>query len=356
MSSPGYCSACGTPRVPGAAYCTRCGSPLSLLPAGTPGVPGSYAPPPLFLRRADAETILSGLFRTWWGNLRDYFGVYLVLNLILAAVSLVFGLLLLNYVVAGGLGWFPVGVSLPVPTAGEAALYLLAVLLATVVLTAVVAGGMAEYSVRRFRGEAMRVGDALRRGVARFPSILGATLLVYLIVGGLLVPPILLTFRLALRGPAFAFLPLFFVGLMVALVLAVYLGLALCLFAPAIMMENTTAIGGLERSWHLTKGHRLSLFGAVLVVGIVSSAIEEGMAIPGSLVGAGLLPVILVTLANAITASWLVILSAVAYDLIARPDPTAPVGGVPASVGPLPHGVFGSPASPPYGPFSPPGT
>ncbi len=354
MISPGYCSTCGTPRVPGATYCTHCGSPLSLLPVGTPGVPGSYAPPPLFLRRADAGTILSGLFRTWWDNLRSYIGVYLVLNLILAAVSVVFGLLLLNYVVAGGLGGFPVGVLLSVPTAGEALLYLLAVLLATVVLTAVVAGGMAEYSVRRFRGEATRVGDALRRGVAKFPSILGATLLVYLIVGGLLVLPILLIFRLALGGPAFPFLPLFFVGLLVALVLAVYLGLALCLFAPAIMMENTTAIGGLERSWHLTKGHRLSLFGAVLVVGIVSSALEEGMAIPGSLVGAGLLTLLLVTIANAITASWLVILSAVAYDLITRPDPTAPVGGAPLSTGPPPSLVYGAPLSAPYEPFFPP--
>ena len=280
--------------------------------------------------------------------------MYLVLNLILAAISVVFGLLLLNYVVAGGFGGLPVGVSLPAPTAGEALLYSLAVLLATAVLTAAVTGGMAEYSVRRFRGEAMRVGDALRRGVAKFPSILGATLLVYLIVGGLLAFPILLIFRLALGGPAFPFLPLFFVGLLVALVLAVYLGLALCLFAPAIMMENTTAIGGLERSWHLTKGHRLSLFGAVLVVGIVSSALEEGMAIPGSLVGAGLLTLLLVTIANAITASWLVILSAVAYDLITRPDPMAHVGGAPLSTGPPPSLVYGAPLSAPYEPFFPP--
>ena len=121
------------------------------------------------------------------------------------------------------------------------------------------------------------------------------------------------------------------------------------LYAPAIMIEGAGAVDGLKRSWALTKGHRLSLFGALFVVGIISAVVTGAITFPAGLAGLWVVSLVASALASAIVAPWAVVLAAVAYDLILRPFP---------SMGTAPPGMPVSPPAapaPPTPPTQPPG-
>ncbi|HKW43008.1 MAG TPA: hypothetical protein VJP06_02365, partial [Thermoplasmata archaeon] len=103
-----------------------------------------------------------------------------------------------------------------------------------------------------------------------------------------------------------------------AAVFAIYLAIAFNLFAPAIMMEKVGAVQSLRRSWALTRGHRLSIFGAFLAISILAGIIAGAIAFPAALTQSPIVILIATALASALVAPWTVILAAVAYDLIGR--------------------------------------
>src|SRR5205807_1906343 len=161
-------------------------------------------------------------------------------------------------------------------------------ILAGAILSSIVGGGMTEYAVRRFRGESITLERALRRGLDRLLSILGASLLLTLLLFALVFVPfllILLPFTGGTVNPAAAIGAICggFVLLAVGGLIALYVGIATSLYAPAIMMENATATSGLMRSWRLTKRHWWSLFGAILAAGILGGVITLVVTIPISL-------------------------------------------------------------------------
>ena len=307
-----------------------------------------YAPPP---PRATVSDMMSGMFRVWSKNFVNFFTVYIVLALATGVFQAVFELAILGSFVAGG-GFLP-GPSAPL-AAGPTAIILFAIasLFLSVILTSIVTGGMTEYAVRRFRGESMTLQDALQRGVKRFPSILGATLLLYLIVFGLVLSPILLFFPVVVSGAGdpsrvIGALCLLLLGVVVGSVVALWLYVSLSLYAPAIMMEGANAFGGLSRSWRITQGHRWSLFGAILLTQLILLAITVFIVSPTTLARNPIATIAAGAIASGIVGPWLVILSAVAYDLILR-GPTA-MFGVPPLYAPPSY-----PYMPPYAPPSPP--
>src|SRR5439155_952397 len=127
-----------------------------------------------------------------------------------------------------------------------------------------------ESAVRRFRGESITLERALRRGLDRFLSILGASLLLTLLLLALVFVPfllILLPFTGGTTNPPVAFGAICggFAVLVIGGLIALYVIVATGLYAPAIMMENANGTEGLMRGWRLTKRHWWSLFGALLV-------------------------------------------------------------------------------------------
>src|SRR3989442_8107114 len=219
----------------------------------------------------------------------------------------------------------------------------------------------------------MTVEQAFRRGLQRFLSILGANILLGLLVFGLIALPFVLIIFAFVAGvsgsvSAVALLCGGLILLVVLGVLALFLYISLALYPPAIMMENASAVGGLSRSWQMTKGHRWSLFGAILVTAILVGVISIAISIPLGLVGsagglivAAFVSVVSSALVSAVVGSWIVLLVAVAYDLFVRhptpyfcavpPHMSGPAGAPPlgaAQAGPPPP-----PVSPPSGP--PPG-
>ena len=363
------CPSCGAVNDPSNVFCIHCGKPLAAgpaqatatyptayppgypaMPPGVPAPPGAYpyfGPPP---RRATASSILSGMFDVWTKNFVNFF-------LVFSVVALVNGLLgaLFFYAFLGTFA-VPTGFVPPVPSAGgsvDVGRFIglaIAVALVGAILNSIIMGGMTEYAVRHHRGEQIGVEAALRRGLQRFLSILGATILLILLVVAVLVVPFALLVSLAFSGAAApgggigavcGLIVAFFVGGFIAL----YVGIGMSLYAPAIMMENQGAIGGLSRSWHMTKGHRWSLFGALLVTVILSSIINGVITFPAGFLGNAIVNVVAGAIASGIVGGWIAILTAVAYDLIVS-QPTPMYGPPPYVPGPGSPPMPGSPPGP----------
>ncbi len=383
MSASNVCQACGAANAPMYAFCVNCGTRLTaanptppVAPAPTqppgysPGAPSPYPtypaaypyyppPPP---RTANFSNILGGSFDVWAKNFPQFFVVYLLLGIVTTLVSSLLSFAAFGTFGPGGgvlPGSPPSGI--PAQEAGLLVLYAVAAVVLSVIINSIVTGGMTEYAVRRHRGESLTLEQALRRGVERFPSILGANLLIALIVVALIFAPLLLILSIAgaagtgTSGTAVAAIFGLFLALIVGAIVAVYVSVAFFLNAPAIMMENANAIDGLSRSWRITKGHFWSLLGAIIVASILVGLITAVFGVPAGLVDrvvASRVPsIIAAVLASAIVGPWLVILAAVAYDLIVR-YPRFPAGAVPPYVpgptmAPPPGAAQVSPGVPP---------
>ncbi len=312
--------------------------------------------------------MLSGLFDVWTKNFLPFFVVYLALGAATGALSVLVSFAMFGTVyLGGGFAGVPATTVLAV-NIGLLILYALSTFVVSVILTSIVTGAMTEYAVRRYRGEPMTVEHALRRGLERFPSILGANVLLGLLIFGLGTLPLLLILVALVAGlsGATGTIALLCGGviLFVALgVLAVFLYVSLILYAPAIMMENASAVGGLSRSWQMTRGHRWSLFGAILVASLLAGVISAAISIPLSLTSllgepivSAFVAIVSSALVSALVGPWIVILVAVAYELIVR-RPTPFFGAAPPYVpGPgvaPPPGAAQAGPPPPSGP--PPG-
>lgn len=283
-----------------------------------------YVMPP----KVDFSALLSGTLDVWVKNFGPFFLVYLVLSLVTGAISLAGAYFILGIpFVAGATPVFsaPTNATILAFVAYEIFAGFIGWIFASIVL-----GGVADFAVRRYRGENVRIMDSLSRGVGRLLSILGANLLVTLITLGvvalwavLLVVGVLavVTTGGAVAGIAAicgALIALPFIG-----VLVLYLDIALCLYAPVVMMEGAHAVDSLHRSWGLTKGHKWSIFGAGLVLFILIIIIDGLISGATGFTGNAIVQLVGTALAAAITGAWITILTAVAYDRIARqPQPS----------------------------------
>lgn len=280
-------------------------------------------------RRVDFSTLLSGTFDVWVKNFGAFFLVYLVLSLVTGALSLLGASVILGVPYVGGS--FPLGSVPSQASLVEFVGYEIVIGIIGWVFGSIVLGGVVDFSVRRYRGENVRIQDSLSKGLTRVLSIMGANLLVTLVtLGVILLWAVLLVFGVvalvstggtaggiaALCGALIAF-P--FIG-----VLVIYLDIALSLYAPAIMTEGAHAVDSLQRSWTLTKGHKWSIFGAGLVLFILLIIINGAIGAVGSLSGNSILELVATAVASAVTGAWIAILTAVAYDRIAKlPQPSA---------------------------------
>jgi len=376
LSASKACPVCGALNDPTNAYCIQCGRPLFATPSASPpptpypsatppgAVPPAVAypyfpsPPP---RRATAGAILSGMFDVWTKNFAQFFVVFFVLGL---ANGLIVGLLALVIFGTFGMstGVFPGGPpsGISAVAIGNVLLFAIITILAGAILNSIVSGGMTEYAVRRFRGESITLEGALRRGVDRFLSILGANFLISLLILGLVFLPLLVIISPFLAGgtinPATAIgaicggLVLLVVGGLVAL----YVEIAMSLYAPSIMMENATATGGLIRSWRLTKRHWWSLFGAFLVTLVLYIILTAAITTPTAFLRNPIANMLAGALASGIVGAWFVILASVAYDLLVRQPSYGLPPYYPSVTLPPPTGAAQTPQAPPAPP-PPPG-
>src|SRR3989442_803279 len=167
--------------------------------APPPHMPPPYVPYPTpypyyapFPRRATFGDMLSGLFDVWTKNFLPFFAVYLALGAATGALGAIVSYAIFGTVIlGGGFAGLP-ATSVPAVDLGLILLSAIATFAITAILTSFVVGAMTEYAIRRYRGEPMTLEHALRRGLQRVLSILGANVLLNLIIFGLVILPALL--------------------------------------------------------------------------------------------------------------------------------------------------------------------
>lgn len=169
------------------------------------------------------------------------------------------------------------------------------------------------------------VGEALRRGAARMPALLGAAILLgiafvvlFFIVAlfvAMLVPGAMTAAQGGTPTPAML-RGILYVMLIIAPV-AIYFAARLMVMTPAAAAESGGPLNLIARSWGLTAGHVWKLVGFLLLVailvGILTAAIEAVVGIlfallagpiePGST--STLLVVIVMTLVNMVVGAYL---------------------------------------------------
>ncbi len=346
MSAPRFCPNCGRPVPWENSFCAWCGTPMqaqapptAAAPPSAPGVPPAapppgaappgypppaYAPPAYVMPpRVDFGSLLSGTFDVWGKGFLGFFLVYLVLSLVTGGLGLLGAFAIFGV-------WF-VGGTLPLaglPTAADVlALFAYEILVGLIswLFGSIVLGGVVDYSVRRHRGENVRLQDSLVKGVGRVLSIMGANLLVTLITLGIVVLwALVLTVGLVAlltTGNVAAGLALLCGGLIALPFVAffvLYVVIALSLYAPVIMTEGAHAVDSLHRSWALTRGHKWSIFWAGVVLFILIAVISAVFGAIGGVLGNPVLELIATAIGSGITGALFAILTAVAYDLIIR--------------------------------------
>lgn len=349
-----FCTWCGAPNAASHGFCSRCGRPLTRVassptPAASPPQPYAYPPPYGWPPRpsgprADFSSILSGFFSAWGRDVFRYILVYLVVGLAVQA-ALAAARLALPTLLSGAVS----GVSSTDPYAllvslAQTLLIITALSFGiTTVLTSLVAGGVVDFAVRRGHGERLRMRDSLRRGLRRFPRILGASFGFGLATTGLVIVGLWAMFAGfggLTSSPTPGAIAALCGGVLLELacvVASIFLLVILFLYVPPIMLEGATAIGSLRRSWSMTRGHRLSLFAAILVVSLLSLAVSFAAAAGALLPYPLVLGPLVLAVATAISGSWTMILAAVTYDLILKEGGTTPHGLAPAAAAPAPR-------------------
>ena len=284
--------------------------------------PTGYAPPPV--RHATTLSIVTETLRIWTKDLLAYLGIFALYGVGAIAITLLTTWAVLGVAYPTTNAFAPLGYT---PAFGLPASYAY-VLLVTPVLMAllgvVFTATVTYYALCKRRGARVPWSEALRTGAARFRSVL---------VGGVLLAFLATAFAAVDDLPYVESTPgqlglSFFAaecGLLVLLVPVVFLLVALGLYAPAVMMEGVGAVASLRRSWAVTRGHRLSIFGAGLLFGFLVLAANFAAAYSMTALGNLIVATAAQLVATAVTGSWSTLMPAVAYELIGGTD-----GGRPA--------------------------
>jgi len=291
------------------------------------------APPPI-AKRATVGTILSDTLSTFGKDFAMYVGIFLIYGAAitlgtLGATTLVFGS-------PSGSVEFPTSTGSPsIDTLLRFVVLLIMIAFAGILIQSILTATLTVFAVHRHQGKDIKLGEAFRQGLPKVLSVLGASLLPGLLIGAVFaaILGVLLYGALTLNFGLICGAGLL---LLVMIPVTIYITIALSLFAPPIVMEGTSAIGGLKRSWQLTQGRRLTLFGVFIVLGLLSIAISIVASLPFFLVTDPYIASLGGIISTAITGSWTLIMASVAYNLITSSGVSPPpgLGHVPAPVWP----------------------
>src|SRR5262245_28689894 len=169
-------------------------------------------------------TVISQSFSVFFSNIAPF----CVVSLILMAPLLIYNLLLGS------------------PTAGSFSAGQLLAYVIQSVLSQLLAATISFATFQYLRGQPVSIGECLSRGLSLILPVIGVALLTGLLVG-------IGTILLVIPG----------------IIVAVMLWVAI----PAAVVERPGVIESLKRSADLTKGYRWSIFGIVIVIGIILAVI-----------------------------------------------------------------------------------
>jgi hypothetical protein len=231
-------------------------------------------------------SLVSRTFSTWWPNVVPFALVtalgYLPVLLAAAVAAVLLGPDFVATLRAGGVPSFPPGF-LPA---------FAAVILGTFFLALILFGGLTHGTLRHLAGRPVTVGSMLAAGRRRAWPLFLVGLAAYLLVA---------------------------LGLFALIVPGIIVAVALTAAIPIVVAEGTTGVGQtIKRSFALTKGSRGTLFGAIVLLLLVT----QGAGVVGNLATAamaailpplGIATFVLAAVVQVAMGPLLIVFAAVAY-------------------------------------------
>lgn len=208
-----------------------------------------------------------------FGLYRRLFTPLVLIQIICQAVPFAFGL----YAAALGPGRETIVVS--------SASYVLSFLLG-----ALASGATALVISENYLGRELGAGEGIRRTLPRFPSLIGVSLLIALLLGVTMLPFIIAVaasaYGIGVQQPGLA-LALGLVAL-ATLVLPILTFSGLAVSTPSLVIEQLRApTRAMGRSWALTRGRRLRIVGLLFVFFVILAVPFIGLGIVGQVVSGG---------------------------------------------------------------------
>ncbi|MHC1557585.1 glycerophosphoryl diester phosphodiesterase membrane domain-containing protein [Actinomycetospora sp. C-140] len=154
----------------------------------------------------------------------------------------------------------------------------------TIIAVAVLTGILMVTISRSVLGAPVEAGEVWRAARPRIPGVIGVSLLVALIAVGLVVigtvPGLLLLLVDGTLGGVVIAL-----GVIAAIVVAIWISVSLSLATPAYVLEGIGVTEALRRSWFLVRGRFWPVFGIQLLGGLIAFVIAGVITAPFQLVG-----------------------------------------------------------------------
>jgi len=233
--------------------------------------------------------ILGETFRIYGRNFLKLLAIVAIVEVILVVVGIFAGIFSLQQPIAGG-------------DIESLIISVVIFLVAVIVAYPLMAGALIHAVSEQYLRQKISIGQAYRFAWRRFGAILGAWILAFLAVAGII--------AICISVVIFSWVG--WICVVVGSVAAIYLMVGWIFLCQAALLEGLGPIAALSRSWALVKGNWWRVFGIMLVVSLIAVAI-------GAILG--LIPVVGETIGSILVAP-IVITSATLlyYDLRVRKE------------------------------------
>ncbi|MGW2748652.1 DUF7544 domain-containing protein [Streptomyces sp. NPDC001450] len=255
---------------------------------GWGGPPPAAKPGVIPLRPLGVGEILDGAvstMRTYW---RTVLGISLTVSvLIRLSVILLQGLLLNDSETTSALNDRSASASEILQAVGAVMAGTGLVAVITVVGTIVATALLTTVTSRAVLGKPVSTGEAWRDARPQVPKLFGLLLLLGLITVGVLLcgalPGILVAVAGGNEGASIAVVVL---GVLAAVVVAVWLTVRFSLASPALMLERQSIVKSMSRSAKLVRGSWWRVLGIQLLAGLIANIVSSLVVIPFALIAA----------------------------------------------------------------------
>jgi len=214
--------------------------------------------------------ILGETFRIYGRNFLKLLAIVAIVEVILVVVGIFAGIFSLQQPITGG------DIESLIISVG---IFLVAVIVAYPLMAGAVIHAVSEQYLR----QTISIGQAYRFAWRRFGAMLGAWILAFLAVAGII--------AICISVVIFSWVG--WICIVVGSVAAIYLMVGWIFLCQAALLEGLGPIAALSRSWALVKGNWWRVFGIVLVLVLIAVAI-------GAILG--LIPVVGETIGNILVA------------------------------------------------------
>ena len=214
--------------------------------------------------------IIGETFRIYGRNFLKLLAIVAIVEVILVVVGLFAGIFSLQQPITGG-------------DIESLIISVVIFLVAVIVAYPLMAGALIHAVSEQYLRQTISIGQAYRFAWRRFGAILGAWILAFLAVSGIV--------AICISVATFSWVG--WICIVVGSVAAIYLMVGWMFLCQAALLEGLGPIAALSRSWALVKGDWWRVFGIMLVVVLIAVAI-------GAILG--LIPVVGETIGNILVA------------------------------------------------------